>query len=230
MMNIGNKPTMSDSNLLTTVAWKVGDTTHYALEGSIFIAGAAVQWLRDGLHIINSSSDVEKLASAASDNGGVFFVPAFTGLGAPHWNQHARGTIVGITRGTTAANIARATLESIAFQTLEVVQAMKKDSGVDILELRVDGGAAVDDLLMQFQSDILRAKVIRPRITETTALGSAYLAGLAVNFWKDMDELRDQWQVGKTFEPQKDAREADELVRGWERAVKASLAWADSRD
>ncbi len=230
MMNIGTKPTMSDSNLLTTVAWKVGDTTHYALEGSIFIAGAAVQWLRDGLGIINSSADVEQLASAASDNGGVFFVPAFTGLGAPHWNQHARGTIVGITRGTTAANIARATLESIAFQTLEVVQAMKKDSGVDILELRVDGGAAVDDLLMQFQSDILRTKVVRPRITETTALGAAYLAGLAVNFWKDIGELRDQWQVGKTFEPQKDAGETAELVRGWGRAVRAALAWADSRD
>lgn len=230
MMNIGTKPTRSDSNLLTTVAWKVRDQTHYALEGSIFIAGAAVQWLRDGLRIINSSADVEQLASEAIDNGGVCFVPAFTGLGAPHWNQHARGTIVGITRGTTAAHIARATLESIAFQTLEVVQAMNKDSGVDILELRVDGGAAVDDLLMQFQSDILRAKVVRPRITETTALGAAYLAGLAVNYWKDLDELRDQWQVGKTFEPLKDAGETDELVKGWRKAVKAALAWADSRD
>jgi len=230
MMNIGTKPTRSESNLLTTVAWKVGDLTHYALEGSIFIAGAAVQWLRDGLGIINCSADVEQLASEASDNGGIYFVPAFTGLGAPHWNQHARGTVVGITRGTTAAHIARATLESIAFQTLEVVQAMNKDSGVDILELRVDGGAAVDDLLMQFQSDILRAKVVRPRITETTALGAAYLAGLAVNYWKDLDELRDQWQVGKTFEPQKDAGETAELVRGWGKAVRAALAWADSRD
>lgn len=230
MMNIGTKPTMSDSKLLTTVAWKVGDQTHYALEGSIFIAGAAVQWLRDGLGIINSSADVEHLASAASDNGGVYFVPAFTGLGAPHWNQHARGTVVGITRGTTAAHIARATLESIAFQTLEVVQAMNKDSGVDILELRVDGGAAVDDLLMQFQSDILRAKVVRPRFTETTALGAAYLAGLAVNYWKDLDELREHWQVGKTYDPQKDAGETNELVRGWAKAVKAALAWADSRD
>ncbi len=230
MMNIGTKPIMSTSNLLTTIAWKVGDQTQYALEGSIFIAGAAVQWLRDGLGIIGSSAGVEKLASSVTDNGGVYFVPAFTGLGAPHWNQHARGTMVGITRGTTAAHIARATLESIAFQTLEVVQAMNKDSGVDILELRVDGGAAVDDLLMQFQSDILRAKVVRPRITETTALGAAYLAGLAVKYWKDLDELRDHWQVGKTFGPQKDAGETDELIRGWGKAVKAALAWADNRD
>ncbi len=226
VMNIGTKPIRSNSNLLTTVAWKVGDVTHYALEGSIFIAGAAVQWLRDGLGIISSSAEVEKLASTVSDNGGVYFVPAFTGLGAPHWNQHARGTMVGITRGTTAAHIARAALESIAFQTLEVVQAMHKDSGVDILELRVDGGAAVDDLLMQFQSDLLRAKVVRPKITETTALGAAYLAGLAVKYWNDIDELRNQWQVGKIFVPGNEAGESELLVSEWHRAVNAALAWA----
>lgn len=229
MMNIGTKPTRSNSNLLTTVAWKVRDQTQYALEGSIFIAGAAVQWLRDGLGIISSSAEVEKLASSVSDNGGVYFVPAFTGLGAPHWNQHARGTIVGITRGTTAAHIARAALESIAFQTLEVIQAMHKDSGVEILELRVDGGAAVDDLLMQFQSDLLRAKVVRPSITETTSLGAAYLAGLAVKYWSDLEEIRNQWQVGKTFVPQQGPEETNALVTEWHRAVKAALAWADSR-
>src|SRR5512133_876967 len=230
MMNVGAKPVRSRSNLLTTVAWKVGDQTRYALEGSIFIAGAAVQWLRDGLGTINCSADVEKLASTVRDNGGVYFVPAFTGLGAPHWNQHARGTIVGISRGTTAGHIARATLDSIAFQTLEVVQAMNKDSEVDILELRVDGGAAVDDILMQFQADILRTKVVRPRITETTALGAAYLAGLAVGFWKDLDELRDHWQIGKTFVPENTAAESELLVSEWHRAVKAALVWADSRD
>lgn len=227
MMNIGTRPIRSNSNLLTTVAWKLGNQTHYALEGSIFIAGAAVQWLRDGLGIISSSAEVEKLASSVSDNGGVYFVPAFTGLGAPHWNQHARGTIVGITRGTTAAHIARAALESIAFQTLEVVQAMHKDSGVEILELRVDGGAAVDDLLMQFQSDLLRAKVVRPSITETTSLGAAYLAGLAVKYWSDLEEIRNQWQVGKTFVPQQGPEETDALVTEWHRAVKATIAWTE---
>ena len=230
MMNTGTRPIRSASHLLTTVAWKVGDQTHYALEGSIFIAGAAVQWLRDGLGIIDSSAGVEKLATSVSDNGGVYFVPAFSGLGAPHWNQHARGTIVGITRGTTAAHIARATLESIAFQTLEVVQAMNKDSAVDILELRVDGGAAVDDLLMQFQSDLLRTKVVRPMVTETTALGAAYLAGLAVGYWRDMEEIRSQWKIGRIFVPQKYDTETDSLVKEWHKAVKAAVAWADSRD
>jgi glycerol kinase len=227
MMNIGTRPIRSTSNLLTTVAWKLGDQTHYALEGSIFIAGAAVQWLRDGLGIISSSAEVEKLASSVGDNGGVYFVPAFTGLGAPHWNQHARGTIVGITRGTTAAHIARAALESIAFQTLEVVQAMHKDSGVEILELRVDGGAAVDDLLMQFQADLLRAKVVRPSITETTSLGAAYLAGLAVKYWSDVEEISNQWRVGKTFVPQQGPEETGALVTEWHRAVKATIAWAE---
>ncbi|HUW92414.1 MAG TPA: glycerol kinase GlpK [Bacteroidales bacterium] len=230
MMNIGTKPIKSKSNLLTTVAWKVGDKTHYALEGSIFIAGAAIQWLRDGIGIISSSGEVEKLASEVGDNGGVYFVPAFTGLGAPHWNQHARGTMVGITRGTTAAHIARAALESIAFQTLEVFKAMQKDSGVEILELRVDGGAAVNDLLMQFQADIIQTTVVRPNVTETTALGAAYLAGLAVKYWRDTEEIKSQWQVGRKFVPQKEAGETKMLVQGWNKAVKAALAWADSKD
>lgn len=229
MMNIGTKPIRSESNLLTTVAWKIGNQTNYALEGSIFIAGATVQWLRDGLGIINNSADVERLASEVYDSGGVCFVPAFTGLGAPHWNQHARGTIVGITRGTTAAHIARAALESIAFQTLEVVQAMRNDSGVDIIELRVDGGAAVNNLLMQFQSDILQAKVIRPSLTETTALGAAYLAGLAVQYWKDIEEIRSQWKVAKSFSPQMSEKSTGVLVHDWRKAVKAAIAWANDK-
>lgn len=229
MMNIGGKPISSKNNLLTTVAWKIGSETQYALEGSIFIAGAVVQWLRDGLGIINSSADVERLASQVADSGGVSFVPAFTGLGAPYWNQHARGTIVGITRGTTAAHIARAALESIAFQTLEVVQAMRNDSGVDIIELRVDGGAAVNNHLMQFQSDILQAKVIRPSLTETTALGAAYLAGLAVQYWKDIEEIRSQWKVGQSFSPQKSAESTGALVHDWRKAVKAAIAWANDK-
>lgn len=229
MMNIGSKPIASKSNLLTTVAWKIGNETNYALEGSIFIAGAVVQWLRDGLGIINNSADVERLALGVTDSGGVCFVPAFTGLGAPYWNQHARGTIVGITRGTTAAHIARAALESIAFQTMEVVQAMKNDSGVDNLELRVDGGAAVNDLLMQFQSDILQARVVRPSLTETTALGAAYLAGLAVGYWKDIEEIRNQWQVGKTFTPQKGPGASEAIIQEWHKAVKAAIVWANDK-
>ena len=206
VMNTGTKPIHSDNNLLTTLAWKIGDRVEYALEGSIFIAGAAVQWLRDGLGIIRKSEDIEKLAARVSDNGGVHFVPAFAGLGAPHWNQHARGTIVGLTRGSTAAHIARATLESIAFQTLEVLQAMEADSGITIKELRVDGGATVNNLLMQFQSDLIGTRVIRPKITETTALGAAYLAGLAVGFWSKMEDLEHQWQIERTFSPQMNGR------------------------
>jgi len=222
-------PIRSDSNLLTTVAWKIGNQTNYALEGSIFIAGAVVQWLRDGLGIIGGSSEVEKLASEVSDNGGVCFVPAFTGLGAPYWNQHARGTITGLTRGTTRAHIARAALESIAFQTLEVVQAMKKDSDVEIKELRVDGGAAVNNLLMQLQADLLQTKVLRPARTETTALGAAYLAGLAVGYWKDINEIRDQWKVSRIFEPDKDKGRSEEMKKEWRRTIKAVLAWGDDK-
>jgi glycerol kinase len=229
MMNIGSKPIESKSSLLTTVGWKVGDQTVYALEGSIFIAGAVVQWLRDGLGIINKSGDVEQLAGKVQDSGGVYFVPAFAGLGAPYWNQHARGTMVGITRGTTSAHLARASLESIAYQTLEVLLAMQKDSGINISELRVDGGATVNNLLMQFQADLLQAKVVRPKITETTALGAAYLAGLAVNYWSSLKEIRKQWQVDQTFTPGMKAEETHSLIKGWHRAVKAAIAWADDK-
>jgi glycerol kinase len=228
MMNIGNKPIKSTSKLLTTIAWKIGDDTQYALEGSIFIAGAVVQWLRDGLGIIKKSDDVEKLAALVKDSEGVYFVPAFAGLGAPYWNQHARGTIVGITRGTTSSHIARAALDSIAYQTLEVLLAMQKDSGIHIRELRVDGGATVNNHLMQFQSDLLQANVVRPKITETTALGAAYLAGLAVNYWSNINEIRQQWQIDRTFSPQVEAGETLSLIKGWHRAVNAARAWADS--
>ena len=227
MMNIGNKPIESKSRLLTTIAWKIGNETEYALEGSIFIAGAVVQWLRDGLGIIKKSADIEKLAAKVGDSEGVYFVPAFAGLGAPHWNQHARGTIVGITRGSTSSHIARAALDSIAYQTLEVLLAMQKDSGIDIRELRVDGGATVNNQLMQFQADLLQAKVVRPKITETTALGAAYLAGLAVGYWSDINEIRQQWQIDRTFSPQIEEVGTLALIKGWHRAVNAAKAWAD---
>jgi glycerol kinase len=227
MMNIGSNPIESKSKLLTTIAWRIGNETHYALEGSIFIAGAVVQWLRDGLGIIKNSGDVEKLASKVKDTEGVYFVPAFAGLGAPYWNQHARGTLVGITRGSTAAHIARAALDSIAYQTLEVLLAMQTDSGIDIRELRVDGGATVNNNLMQFQADLLQSKVVRPKITETTALGAAYLAGLAVNYWSNINEIRQQWQIDRTFSPQIKENETHSLIKGWHRAVNAARAWAD---
>ena len=226
MMNIGSKPIESKSKLLTTIAWRIGEETHYALEGSIFIAGAVVQWLRDGLGIIAKSGDVEKLAAKVKDSEGVYFVPAFAGLGAPHWNQHARGTLVGITRGSTSAHIARAALDSIAFQTLEVLQAMEKDSGIEIKELRVDGGATVNNNLMQFQSDLLQASVIRPKITETTALGAAYLAGIAVNYWQGIDGIKEQWQIDKTFVPVMPPERTETLIKGWHRAVHAAESWA----
>ncbi|HPT21265.1 MAG TPA: glycerol kinase GlpK [Bacteroidales bacterium] len=230
MMNIGTKPIESKCKLLTTVGWRIGDETHYALEGSIFIGGAVVQWLRDGLGIIKNSGDVEKLAEKVKDSEGIYFVPAFAGLGAPHWNQYARGTIVGITRGTTSAHIARAALDSIAYQTLDVLQAMQSDSGIDIRELRVDGGATVDNLLMQFQADLLQAKVVRPKITETTALGAAYLAGLAVNYWSSITEVKQQWQIDRTYSPQLKACDTESLVKGWYRAVNASKVWADDSE
>jgi len=229
VMNIGTKPIESKSKLLTTIAWKTGNKTYYALEGSIFIAGAVVQWLRDSLGIIKKSEDVEKLAASVQGSEGVYFVPAFAGLGAPYWNQHARGTITGITRGSTAGHIARAALDSICYQTLEVLQAMKKDSKIDIKELRVDGGATVNNSLMQFQSDILQTKVVRPKITETTALGAAYLAGLAVNYWADLKEIRKQWQIDRTFTPGLKESETKSLTRGWHRAVKAAEAWAGEK-
>ncbi len=229
MMNIGTKPIDSKSKLLTTVGWKIGNKTTYALEGSIFIAGAVVQWLRDSLGIIKKSPDVEKLAASVKGSEGVYFVPAFAGLGAPYWNQHARGTITGITRGSTAAHVARAALDSICYQTLEVLLAMKRDSRIDIKELRVDGGATVNNNLMQFQSDLLQAKVVRPKITETTALGAAYLAGLAVNYWSDVREIRKQWQVDRAFTPGIKEKETVSLVKGWKRAVKAAEYWADNK-
>jgi len=228
VMNTGAKPIDSGNNLLTTIAWKIGGVTEYALEGSIFVAGAVVQWLRDGLGLINKSSDVEKLASGVVDNGGVYFVPSFAGMGAPHWNQHARGTIVGLTRGSNASHIARAALESIAFQTVEVLQAMEADSGITIKELRVDGGAVVNDLLMQFQSDVIGTRVVRPKVTETTALGAAYLAGLAVGFWKNIDEIQHQWEPDREFVPSMDPEKAKQLMHGWNKAVAAAKSWAES--
>ncbi len=230
MMNIGDKPVESKNRLLTTVAWKIGRETRYALEGSVFIGGAVVQWLRDELGIIGKSADVETLAAQAADSGGVYFVPAFAGLGAPHWNQHARGAIFGMTRGTSSAQIARASLESIAYQTLDVVRAMQKDAGIPVRELRVDGGATVNNLLMQFQSDLLQAKVIRPKVTETTALGAACLAGLAVGFWSGMNEIRRQRQIDRIFSPRMKARDTMPLINGWARAVSASQSWASTKE
>jgi glycerol kinase len=223
LMNTGEQPVFSQNNLLTTIAWKINGITHYALEGSVFIAGAVVQWLRDGLGIIRSSSDVEALAAAVKDNGDVYLVPAFTGLGAPYWNADARGTIVGLTRGSTAAHIARAALEAIAYQTMDVLNAMQIDAGIAIKELRVDGGATANNLLMQFQSDMLNTRVLRPVVTETTALGAAYLAGLAVGYWKNIDELQQQWQVEQTFTSQIDAATRAHLTQQWHRAVKSTI-------
>ena len=223
LMNTGEKPIMSQNNLLTTIAWKIGDKVNYALEGSIFVAGSIVQWLRDGLGIIKSSSEVEALALTVKDSGGVYFVPALTGLGAPYWDQYATGGIYGITRGTKAAHIARAALEGIAFQTMDIVAAMEKDAGVPLKELKVDGGASRNNLLMQFQSDMLGAKVIRPEVTETTALGAAYLAGLAVGFWSSLDDVRSQWKAEKVFAPEAPAEEVSKAKAGWADAVSRTL-------
>ena len=223
LMNSGEKPIMSSNNLLTTVAWKIGDTVNYALEGSIFVAGSVVQWLRDGLGIIRSAKEVEELATSVPDNGGVYFVPALTGLGAPHWDQYAKGSIYGITRGTTAGHIARAALEGIAFQTMDIVQAMEKDAGCPLKELKVDGGATANNLMMQFQADILGTSVIRPQVTETTALGAAYLAGLAVGYWDSIDHIKSQWGVEKEFTPQADAETVEALKEGWADAIRRTL-------
>lgn len=228
LMNTGTTPVPSTQNLLTTVAWKIGDVTHYALEGSVFIAGAVVQWLRDGLGIIRHSGEVEALARTVDGSDGVYVVPAFAGLGAPHWNAHARGTIVGLTRGSNRAHIARAALESIAFQTQEVLLAMEVDANIPIRELRVDGGATANDLLMQFQSDILAVDVIRPQVTETTAQGAAYLAGLATGFWSGTAEIARQWQPEKVFRSNMEADVRIGLLNGWHRAVNATKAWADA--
>lgn len=229
LMNVGDKPVKSKNNLLTTVAWKINGKTEYALEGSVFIAGAVVQWLRDELGIIRESKDVEYFANKVEDSDGVYLVPAFAGLGAPYWNQYARGMMVGITRGTTSAHLARAAQDSIAYQTLDILNAMNADSGIDIKELRVDGGATANDSLLQFQSDLLQVPVIRPQITETTALGAAYLAGLAVGYWDDIEDIRKQWKVDKQFEPEMDTGKVAELTKGWKRAVNAAIIWADDR-
>lgn len=223
MLNIGDKPILSKNNLLTTVAWKIGDKVKYALEGSIYVGGSVVQWLRDGLGFIKSSSEVEELASSVPDSGGVYFVPALTGLAAPYWDQYARGTIVGITRGTTRAHIARAALDGIAFQTYDIAQAMARDMGAPLTELKVDGGASRNNLLMQFQANILGIPVVRPKITETTALGAAYLAGLAVGFWKDVDEIKNQWQVERTFEPVPENDDIKAAKAGWADAIQRTL-------
>ena len=223
MLNIGDKPILSKNGLLTTVAWKIGDQVAYAFEGSIYVGGSVVQWLRDGLGFIKSSSEVEELASQVPDSGGVYFVPALTGLGAPYWDAYSRGLICGITRGTTRAHIARAALDGIAFQTYDIAQAMAKDINSPLTELKVDGGASRNNLLMQFQANILGINVVRPKITETTALGAAYLAGLAVGYWKDIDELKAQWQVERTFEPVPENDEIKAAKAGWADAVQRTL-------
>ena len=225
LMNTGAKPIASKNNLLTTIAWRIGKRTEYALEGSIFIAGAVVQWLRDGLGVIKSSADVEPLASQVPDTGGVFLVPAFAGLGAPHWDPYARGILAGITRGTRAAHIARAALEGIAYQVMDVLKAMEADAGIRLKELRVDGGACSNNLLMQFQSDILGVPVVRPNVSETTALGAAYLAGLAVGFWQDQSEIASQWQVDRRFAPAMKPDMRKKLCAGWMKALQRAKAW-----
>ena len=227
LMNTGTEPVVSENNLLTTVAWKIGGKTEYALEGSIFIAGAVVQWLRDGLGLIESSQEVEALAGQVDDNGGVYLVPAFVGLGAPHWDPYARGAIVGLTRGSTAAHLARAALESIAYQTADVIHAMEADAGISLAELRVDGGATVNNLLMQFQADVLGVPVVRPIVKETTALGAAYLAGLAVGYWDSIDEIGTQWQIDQTFEPAMDRAEVEALMTRWNKALERAKGWEE---
>jgi glycerol kinase len=227
LMHTGDKAVRSDNNLLTTIAWTINGRTEYALEGSIFIAGAVVQWLRDGLHLIRSSEEVEGLAAKVTDTEGVYMVPAFAGLGAPHWNQYARGSLFGMTRGTNQAHIARAALDSIAYQTYDVLKAMEADSGIVLKELRVDGGATANNLLMQFQSDILQVPVIRPTVTETTALGAAYLAGLGTGYWGSVEELQKHWAVDKRFEPAMDEGRVRDLLKGWQRAVRAAIAWTE---
>lgn len=228
MMNTGDAPVISHNQLLSTVAWKIGDHVQYALEGSIFIGGAVVQWLRDGLHMIDASDDIEALAQSVADSDGVYFVPALAGLGAPHWDANARGSILGLTRGSTDAHIARAALESIAYQTMDVLRAMQADAGLSISSMRVDGGASNNNTLLQFQTDLLGIDVVRPHVTETTALGAAYLAGLAVGFWPDIDTLVAQWQSERVFSMQADADIMQEKIEAWQRAVRAVKTFAGS--
>ena len=226
-MNTGEKPVFSKNGLVTTIAWGLDGKVNYALEGSIFVAGAAIQWLRDGMKLIDSAEDSEYMAKKAKGTHGTYVVPAFTGLGAPHWDQYARGTIVGITRGTNKNHIIRATLESIAYQVCDVIDAMKADAETDLRTLNVDGGASANDFLMQFQADIVNTQVRRPACIETTALGAAYLAGLAVGYWKNRDEIRENWQIGAAFAPQMEETQRRQLLKGWHRAVKCALAWAE---
>jgi len=229
LQNIGAEPTESRHQLVTTVAWKIGTQTEYALEGSVFIGGAVVQWVRDGLGLVRTAPEIETLAASVTDNGGVYFVPAFAGLGAPHWDAYARGAIIGITRGTTAGHIARAALESIAYQVADLLDAMRADAGIPLTELRADGGAATNDALLQFQADLLGVPVLRPKITETTALGAAYLAGLGVGYWGSPDELTGQWQVERRFEPRLPKPQAAALRERWTAAVDRSKRWEQPR-
>jgi len=228
VMNTGDKPIESKHKLLTTIAWQIGGKVTYAIEGSIFIGGAVVQWLRDQLGIIKSSSEIEALALEVENNGGVSFVQGFVGLGAPHWDQYATGAIIGLSRGTGKAHIARAALEAIAFRSMEVIDTMVEDSGITLHELRVDGGAAVNNLLMQIQADAIKTRVVRPKVTETTALGAAYLAGIATGFWSGIDEVKNQWQIDKTFEPVSDTSEFERVIRDWKKAVERSKNWYTS--
>jgi glycerol kinase len=228
LMHTGAKPITSKKKLLTTVAWRVGGRTEYALEGSIFIAGAVVQWLRDGLGLIKTSGEIESLAAQVADNGGIYLVPAFAGLGAPHWDQYARGLLAGLTRGTTAAHLARAALEGIAYQVHDVLHAMQADSGIRLKELRVDGGACANNLLMQFQADLLGVPVVRSRVAETTALGAAYLAGLAVGYWKDQAEIAAQWQADRRFLPAMKPAHRKKLLAGWNKALARAKHWEDA--
>jgi len=228
LMNTGTKRIASKNNLLTTVAWRIGGRTDYALEGSIFIAGAVVQWLRDGLEFFRSAAEIEALAAGVSDTGGVYLVPAFAGLGAPHWDQYARGTIVGLTRGSTKAHLARAALEGIVLQVMDVLKAMEADAGIKLKELRVDGGASANDLLMQLQADLLNVPVVRPKVAETTALGAAYLAGLAVGYWKSQADIARQWQVDKRFKPAMKPAVRTRITKGWVRALGRARAWEES--
>lgn len=226
LMNTGNKPVFSKNGLVTTIAWGLNGEVTYALEGSIFVAGAAIQWLRDEMHLIDSAPDTEWLAGRVKDTNGCYVVPAFTGLGAPYWDQYARGCIVGITRGVNKYHIVRATLESLAYQTNDVIKAMEADSGITLAGLKVDGGASANNFLMQYQADVIQEKVLRPACIETTAMGAAYLAGLAVGYWKDMQEIKTNWKADRAFLPQMESSERDRRVRGWEKAVRYSFDWA----
>lgn len=230
LMNIGDTPTVSKNNLLTTVAWKINGKTNYALEGSIFIAGAVVQWLRDGLKIIRNSADVESLASSVESSEGIYFVPAFSGLGAPHWNQDAQGTIFGLTRGSTDAHIARAALEGIAYQTMDILKAMEADSGISIKELRVDGGATANNMLMQFQADVLATITVRPKIVETTAMGAAFLAGLAIGYWESPEDIQEIWQTDKRFTPTTDRKAIEQGIKGWYKAIDTLEYWTKDKE